>query len=128
MPRIRSLLVVMAALAAGLSGGVALAHGAHKAEHGGVVRIVGELVMELVVQADGVELYLKEEADEVPSAGLGGTIVVTSEGQRAEGKLVPAGGNRLVAKGLKVPPGSRVAVQVTLEDGVSKVGTNFAIK
>ena len=128
MPRIRSLLVLLTALGAGLPGGVALGHGAHKAEHGGVVRIVGDLTMELVVQADGVELYLKEEADEVPSAGLSGTVVVTSEGQRAEGKLVPAGANRLVAKGLKVAPGSRVAVQVTLDDGVSKVGTNFAIK
>lgn len=128
MSRIRILLVLLAALGAGLSSGLVLAHGAHKAEHGGVVRIVGDLVMELVVQADGVELYLKEEADDVPSAGLSGTVVVTSEGQRAEGKLVPAGGNRLVAKGLKVPSGSRVAVQVTLEDGVSKVGTNFAIK
>jgi hypothetical protein len=108
---------------------VAQAHGSGKPEHGGVVQITGETVLELVTNANGVELYIEEEDEEISSAGMSAKLtLVGADGAKSEVTLTPASGNKLEAKGVKIPSGSKVAVLLTLADQQSKVGANFIVK
>jgi hypothetical protein len=121
----KRLLISMFALCASL----ALAHGNHNAEHGGMVRVAGETSFELVTAADGVELYLKDDDGAISSADKSAKLtIVNGSGEKKEVALAPAGGNKFAAKGVQIPSGSRVAVQVTLADNASKIGANFIIK
>jgi hypothetical protein len=109
------------------SPGLSFAHGNHKAMHGGIVKAMGETVVELVVEADGARIYLRDEAEGTPLAASGGKLVVMHEGARAEANLVPDAGGYLAAKGVKLVTGTRVSVQIVLADGQSRVAANFAI-
>ena len=104
-----------------------LAHGNTKPQHGGIVQMVGETVFELVALADGIELYIVDDAEELPSAEMTGKLTITSDGVKSEAVLQPAGGNKLEAKGVKIPPGAKVAVLLIRKDD-SKLGANFTIK
>lgn len=118
---------VLVALLAGLIAPVTtFAHGNHSPKHGGIVKTMGETAIELVILADGAEVFLTEEVDPISSEGLKGKIIVVKDGARSEALLTPAGGNRLAAKGLKIAKGSRVSVQITMTDGL-KVGANYAV-
>lgn len=88
----------------------ALAHGDDKPRHGGQVVEVGETVFELVRAKTGVSLYVMEDGDEVPAAGLMARLIVTTGAKRQEVALTPAAGNRFVAKGASIPAGSKVGV------------------
>ncbi len=121
------LLALLATLAIASAPRHAAAHGNEKPQHGGIVKTMGETALELVARADGAEVYVREEIDEVPSAGLTGKIVVVKDGVRSETPLGPAGANRLVAKAAKLLPGSRVSVQVVFVQGQRKVSANYAI-
>jgi len=109
--------------------GAAFAHGNHNPEHGGIVRVSGETVFELVNGADGVELYLKDDdTGEIATSDKSAKLtIVSGSGEKKEVALLPAGGNKFVAKGVQIASGSRVAVQVTLADHEAKVGANFII-
>jgi len=86
-------------------------------------------MLELVTSADGVALYIKEEDEEVPSAGISAKLTFfNSSGAKSEVTLTPVSGNKLEAKGVTIPSGSKVALQLTLADKVSKIGANFIIK
>jgi hypothetical protein len=94
-----------------------------------MVRASGETAFELVTRDDGVELYMKDDDGGIATAGLTAKLtVVTASGEKKEVVLAPAGGNKFAAQGVQIASGSRVAVQVTLADKESKIGTNFIIK
>ena len=104
------------------------AHGGTKPEHGGVVQLVGDMTFELVVRADGVELYVEDDGDEVTSADMAAKLTIVDAGAKSEVMLTPAAGNKFEAKGVKIASGAKVAVLLTLKDKQSKIGANFAIK
>ena len=104
-----------------------LAHGSTKPQHGGIVQMVGETVFELVVLADKTELYLVDDGEELASADMTGKLTITSDGVKSEAILQPAGGNKLEAKGVKIPSSAKVAVLLIRKDQ-SKIGANFTIK
>jgi hypothetical protein len=126
-PAPAALAMALTLLALALVPGAVSAHGSHAPRHGGIIKTTAETSIELVVGPEGAEVYLTEEDEPVPSAGLSGKILVLAGGARTDTPLVPAGANRFAAKGLKIGKGSRVLVQLTLADGVKKVGVNFAI-
>ena len=103
------------------------AHGTPTANHGGIVQAVGETWLELVVRGDGLDLYVEDDGDEMPSAGLAGTLTVVDGAGKKEFALKPAGGNKLEAKG-KAPKGAKVLVLLTLDDKKTKVSTTFNVK
>jgi hypothetical protein len=110
---------------AALTMGSAHSHGTPVANHGGVVQAVGETWLELVARGDRLELYLEDDGDPMPSAGVTGKLSVA--GVPGELTLVPAGGNKLEAKGT-VPAGARVTTKLLMADKKTKVATTFALK
>lgn len=123
MKRLLTLLVMTAALHVG----GAWAHGDDKARHGGQVQMAGEVKFELVAKADGAELYLDDHGTTMPTAKLGGKLTVMSGSNKAEAKLEPAAGDKLVAKGVKLAKGDKVIALVTLEDKKT-ASARFVIK
>ena len=123
MLRIRLLAIGLASLVAT----VAYAHGGGKAEHGGVLQMVGETSLELVVKPDHVELYVEDEGEEVPSAGRTAKLTVTEAGKSAEKMLQPAGGNKFEGADIKIGKGAKAAVLVTDKATQAQVGTTFVV-
>jgi len=103
------------------------AHGSSKPEHGGVVQLAGETLLELVVRPDGVALYLKDDDDEVASADVTAKLTIVSKGTKTEVPMQAAAGNKLEAKGLKVVSGSKVSVLVVNKSTQAKVGATFSV-
>lgn len=103
------------------------AHGNHDAMHGGIVKSVGESIVELVAGAQDARVHLRDEEEGKPLGVSGGKLIVLRDGARAETALTPDGSGALVAKGVKLVPGMRVSVQIILADGQSRVAANFAI-
>lgn len=107
--------------------GAAYAHGDTTPRHGGVVQLVGETSFELVFGEDGAELYLIDDAEPLPSEGMTGKLTVVSGDSSDEWNLVPAGGNRLTARGARAASGSKVVIQVTRTDGFTKMRARFTL-
>jgi hypothetical protein len=106
----------------------ALAHGDDKPRHGGQVVEVGETVFELVRAPAGVSLYVMEDGDEVPAAGMMGKLFVTTGAQRSEVMLTPAANNQFIAKGAKIPAGSKVGVLLIDRKTQARQTATFAVK
>ncbi len=68
-----SFVALLALCAASVTFNAAHAHGGTQPEHGGIVQLVGDMTFELVVHADGVELYVEDDGDEVTSADMAAT-------------------------------------------------------
>lgn len=114
-------------LALSLASGPAFAHGDEKPRHGGLVQMAGETKMELVGKGDAVELYLDDHGQTIPTANVTGKLTVLSGTNKAEAKLEPAAGDKLVAKGVKLAKGDKVIAVVLLADK-SSASARFVIK
>ncbi len=116
------------ALALALVATPAVGHGDDKPRHGGQVVEVGETVFELVRAPAGVSLYVMEDGDEVPAAGRMGKLFVTTGAQRTEIMLTPAAKNQFVARGAKIPAGSKVGVLLIDKTTQARQTATFAVK
>jgi hypothetical protein len=126
---IHSALAAFALLLASLAAGsTAYAHGSTKPQHGGIVQVSGETMFELVNKPGGAELYISEHGEAIPSSTASAKLTIESGQTKKDVALTAAGGNRFVAKGVKVPSGSKVLV--TLVDNTIKTKTfaTFRIK
>ena len=103
------------------------AHGSSKPEHGGVVQISGETLLELVVRPDGVALYIKDDDDEVASTEMTARLTIVSKGAKTEVPMQAAAGNKFEAKGLKLVSGSKVSVLVVNKSTQAKAGATFSV-
>jgi hypothetical protein len=106
---------------------IATAHTNFKAAHGGIIRMMGEFSLELVRSKEGVEIYVTDDGDPLPSQGLTGKLTIDSNGVRSEVALQPAGSNKFLAKGLQLASGAKVAAVVVRADQ-SRIGARFTIK
>jgi hypothetical protein len=126
---LRNILAALALLLTSVViGGTAHAHGSTKPQHGGIVQVTGETMFELVNKPGGVELYISEHGEAIPSSTASAKLAIESGGTKKDVPLTAAGGNRYVAKGVKVSSGSKVLV--TLVDNTIKTKTfaTFRIK
>lgn len=105
-----------------------LAHGSNKPQHGGVVTVVGETVLELVQNADGIQLFVVDEDEDVPSSAVTAKLTVSNGASSTEMVLQPGPGNQHVGKGIKLAAGATVAVQLTDNKTRRQTSANFAIK
>lgn len=121
-------LALLLAISAMGTAGAAMAHGFTKPQHGGVVEMNGETLFELVAAPAGVSLYVIDEDDPVNAAGMTAKLTVTAGGRKSEVPLVPQKGNQFLAKGLKLPKGANVGVQVIDKASQTRYGTTFIIK
>ena len=120
-------LSLMLAASAALAMSTAHGHGTPTPNHGGIVQAVGETWLELVPAAGKIELYVEDDGDPMPSAGLSGHVSVENGGARTDYVLKPAGGNKLEAVGARAPKGARVVAVLVLADK-SKVPATFVVK
>lgn len=104
-----------------------LAHGSTKPEHGGVVQMSGETLFELTVTPDSVALYVKEDDEELASAGMSAKLTITYKGAKSEVMLQPAAGNKFEGKGVKIASGARVGVMLTNKATQTKTSASFSI-
>ena len=96
------------------------AHGDHKPKHGGIMgRGDDEISVELVMEKGTATLYIEDESGTpLPTVKVKGTLGLAGPGRPAqEGKLVPAGDNKLTAKGLTPLPGDRLRARIILPNG-----------
>jgi hypothetical protein len=124
MKRVLSLLVL---LTAALASAVSLGHGNTKPLHGGVMQLVGEMSFELVVKPDGAEVYVVDDGEDIVSSQMTGKLTVDVAGAKSEASLQPAGSNKFEAKGVKIPSGAKVAIQLVGADQ-AKTTARFTIK
>ena len=106
----------------------AIAHGFTKPQHGGVVKMSGETLFELVTSSAGVSIYVIDEDEPVDAAAMTAKMSVLSKGKKTEIAMAPAGGNRFFAKGLKIPKGANVGVLVIDKTTKARLGATFIVE
>ena len=111
---------------AALSFTPAQADGVAKAKHGGVVQKANDITYELVAHADGAAIHIDDHGKPVSVAGASGKLTVLSGADKSEAELKPAG-DKLEAKGIKLPPGSKAVASVVTADNKT-ITVRFAIK
>lgn len=104
---------------------LAWAHGDMQPQHGGRVLMTGETVIELVSNARGVDVYLREEDEPLPASAYNAKLIITAAGKRQEAILRSGPGNRLMAPGLKLPARARVVVSLTAKAGGARSFVTF---
>lgn len=85
----------------------AMAHGEAKAKYGGVVATANDLGFELVSTASGAVIYIEDHGKPTAPNGMKGKLTVLVGSEKSEANLVDAG-DKLEAKGLKLPKGAKV--------------------
>jgi drug/metabolite transporter superfamily protein YnfA len=123
----KKLIVALVATVAALSTLHVQAHGSGTARHGGIVVAASDLVFELVAKAETVTVYIDDHGKPLATAGAAGKLTVLNGAQKSEFSLVPAGENRLEAKGAKVAGGAKLVAAITLP-GKKVVTVRFTVK
>jgi hypothetical protein len=108
----RRMLAAVALSLSALSLQAALAHGTHKARHGGVVAVVNDLGFELVSTPTGAAIYIDDHGKPMAPIGMTGKLTVLNGTQKSEAELVVSG-EKLEAKGVKLAPGAKVVAALT---------------
>ena len=107
---------LLLAIAAFALPALAYAHGdAPKAKHGGIVAESKDIEYELVPKADSIALYVEDHGQKVDTKGASAKVTLLSGGEKSEIALLPAGENKLEAKGsFKLAAGTKAVSVVTL--------------
>ena len=105
----------------------AMAHGAGKPRHGGVVQVANDVNFELVVEADGATIYLVDHDEPMPSQGISGKLTVLQGSQKSETDIQAAGGNKLSAKGVKIASGAKIVAVLNNVEGKTAT-VRFSVK
>ncbi|NOW45130.1 hypothetical protein FHW96_001285 [Novosphingobium sp. SG751A] len=103
--------------------GIAVAHGSMKPQHGGMVQMSGETVIELVSTPKGIDVYLTDEDEPVAAAGYTAKLTQTAGGAKTEAVLTLAGANKLSAAGFKPVKGAKLVVALIDKSGAKIFAT-----
>ncbi len=99
----------------------------HKPKYGGVVREVKEVQYELVAKPDSIAIFVEDHGKKVDSKGATAKVTLLTGKEKSEATLLPAGENKLEAKGkFDVKAGTKVVSVVTLA-GKSAVTARFVV-
>lgn len=113
----------LAALALLAIPAVAHAHGSMKPQHGGLVQMSGETLVELVTGPKGVDVYVSEEDEPIPAAGFTAKLTQTAAGKKTDAPLKAMGGNKLSAPGFKAAKGAKIVVALVDKSGAKTFAT-----
>lgn len=105
----------------------AMAHGAAKPRHGGIVQVANDVSFELVVETDGATIYLTDHDDPMPSDGITGKLTVLNGAQKTEADIKAAGDDKLRATGVKIAAGAKVVAVLNNVEGKT-VTVRFNVK
>lgn len=120
-----SLKIALAAFAL-VSAMPAFAHGSMRPQHGGMVAMSGEIVVELVRGPTGVSVYVTEEDEPLPASTMTGKLTVSAGGAKADTPLVAGPGNRFDAQGLRIPADAGVTVALVNTASRARTFVSFA--
>lgn len=126
----KALAAVLSAVALLSSSGALAAggHDEHKPQYGGVVTEVKETQYELVAKLDSVAIYVDDHGKKVDTKGASAKATLLNGSEKTEVNLVPAGENKLEAKGtFKVDKGTKVVAVVSLQ-GKPAQSVRFTLK
>ncbi len=102
------------------------AHGITEPQHGGIVKVVGDISLELVNGKDRVKLYILDDVA-VDTSGMTGKLKVENSTGKSEHALTPMKDSGLVAEAVSIPSGSKVLAIITKADGYSKIAGKFQV-
>lgn len=105
----------------------AIAHGAGKPLHGGVVQVASDVSFELVAEANGATIYLVDHGQPMASQGIAGKLTVLQGDQKSETDLKSAGENKLRAEGVKIVAGTKIVAVLNNVHGKA-VTVRFSVK
>ncbi len=121
-------LLIAALLGIGaLTMNTAMAHGAAKPRHGGIVQIANDVNFELVVETDGATIYLVDHDEDMASTGITGKLTVLNGAQKSEVEVKAAEGNKLRATGVKIAPGAKIVAVLNNVEGKTAT-VRFTVK
>lgn len=103
------------------------AHGITEPRHGGLVKVVGDVSLELVNAKDQVSVYILDDSP-WDTSGMRGKIKVESSAGTSEFPLIPNDDSGFTSPGATIPAGSRVLVIITKADGYSKIAGRFEVE
>lgn len=106
----------------------ACAHGDNSPQHGGIVQVTGETLVELVPGADTASIHVSQDHEPVASTDMTAVMTVLDSAGRRQMDLVPAAGNRFDAPGVKLAPGAKVAVMLTSKATQARSVLSFTVK
>ena len=105
----------------------AMAHGAGKPQHGGVVQVANDVSFELVAEADGATIYLVDHDAPMSSRGISGKLTVLQGSKKSEADVKEAGDNKLRAVGVKLAKGDKVVAVLNNVEGKTAT-VRFTVK
>lgn len=103
------------------------AHGITEPQHGGIVKVSGDVSLELVKGEGTVEIYILDD-EPWDTTGMGGKLKVETAEGKSEYKLTPIEGSGLRAEGVTLQSGAKVLAIITKTDGYSKIAGKFDIE
>lgn len=105
----------------------AMAHGAAKPRHGGIVQVANDVSFELVAEADAATIYLIDHDEPMSSTGISGKLTVLNGTQKTEVDIKAAGDDKLRATGVKIGAGAKVVAVLNNVEGKT-VTVRFTVK
>ncbi len=103
------------------------AHGITEPQHGGIVKVVGDVSIELVNGEDHVRVYILDDVA-MDTSGMSGKLKVENSAGKSQYALTPIEDSGLEAKGASIPSGSTVLAIIVKADGYSKIAGKFQIE
>jgi len=103
------------------------AHGITEPQHGGIVKVVGDISLELVNGEDRVRVYILDDVA-VDTSGMSGKLKVENSDGKSQYALTPIEDSGLEARGASIPSGSKVLAIIVKADGYSKIAGKFQIE
>lgn len=99
---------------------LAFTHGAHKSQHGGIVKENKDYVFELVAKPEVITLYIYDHQNKpLATTGANAEIQLTTGKEQTLIKLAPSGTNALQATGqFKIEKGNKAQVKVLVGSAV----------
>lgn len=102
-------------------------HGITEPQHGGIVKVVGDVSLELVNNGNDVKVYILDDVA-TDTSGMSGKLKVENDGGKNQYSLTPIKDSGLEALGVSIPSGSKVLAIIVKADGYSKIAGKFQIE
>ena len=102
-------------------------HGITESQHGGIVKVVGDVSLELVNNGNHVKVYILDDVA-TDTSGMSGKLKVENDEGKNQYSLTPIKDSGLEALGVSIPSGSKVLAIIVKADGYSKIAGKFQIE
>tara|TARA_B110001450_G_scaffold164555_1_gene153429 strand:- start:22834 stop:23208 length:375 start_codon:yes stop_codon:yes gene_type:complete len=102
-------------------------HGITEPQHGGIVKVVGDVSLELVNNGNDVKVYILDDVA-TDTSGMSGKLKVENDAGKNQYSLTPIKDSGLEALGVSIPSGSKVLAIIVKADGYSKIAGKFQIE